>query len=185
MTNSATSTERPAPENRGAFHAWHFFVLLGMAGATAAVMVSRETHPAALLLLSAAVIAAGFVAIALTGAASGFLKRSPEEVTLPPHAREALEREKRLVLRSIKELEFDRAMGKLSDDDFSAISSRLRARALTLMQDLERVEAQGPAPAASRVKGGGGCAACGTANDADARFCKNCGATLAGAGARS
>ena len=182
MTSSATSTERRAPENRGAFHAWHFFVLLGMAGATAAVMVSRETHPAALLLLSAAVIAAGFVAIAVTGAVSGFLKRTPEEVTLPPHARVALEREKKLVLRSIKELEFDRAMGKVSEQDFSAISSRLRARALTLMQDLERVEASEPAATPAKVSDG--CGACGTKNDVDARFCKNCGATLQHAGAR-
>jgi hypothetical protein len=42
--------------------------------------------------------------------------------------RAALEREKFLVLRSIKEVEFDRAMGKISDADFHEVAGRLRAR---------------------------------------------------------
>ena len=45
--------------------------------------------------------------------------------------RVALEREKLLTLRAIKELEFDRAMRKLSDEDFQEMSGRLRARAST------------------------------------------------------
>ena len=51
--------------------------------------------------------------------------------------RVALEREKMLALRSIKELEFDRAMGKLSDDDLQEMSGRLRARAARLMRQLD------------------------------------------------
>ena len=43
--------------------------------------------------------------------------------------RAALEREKTLSLRSIKELEFDRAMGKVSEKDFAEMGARLRARA--------------------------------------------------------
>ena len=60
---------------------------------------------------------------------------------LPPAARDVLEREKALVLRSIKELEFDKAMGKVSDADYAAIMARLRTRALVLMRDLERTPA--------------------------------------------
>ena len=52
--------------------------------------------------------------------------------------RVALEREKMLALRTIKELEFDRAMGKLSDEDFREMSGRLRARAARLMQAARR-----------------------------------------------
>ena len=177
MTSSATSTDPRPPVDRTGFQPWHFFILLGMAGATAAVMVSRETHPAALLLLSAAVICAGFVAIGVSYAVAGFFRRTPEPLPLPPHARGELEREKLLVLRSIKELEFDRAMGKVSQEDFTEISSRLRARALTLMQDLDRIESPVTAERPS-AKADGGCAACGTKNDADARFCKNCGESL-------
>ena len=49
--SSETSTEDQAP-----FTAGHFYVLLSMIAATVAVVVARNTHPAALLLISAAVI---------------------------------------------------------------------------------------------------------------------------------
>ena len=176
MTNSATSTDRRDADARGNFQPWHFFLLLSMAGATAAVMVSRETHPAALLLLSAAVICAGLVAIALTRAVSGFFNRTPAPV-LPITTRQRLEREKALVLRSLKELEFDRAMGKVNDEDYSDISQRLRARAIALMQDIDRA-GDDPAPSRQTPRAVGGCAKCGTVNDRDARFCKSCGREL-------
>jgi len=181
MTNSATSTDRREADARAGFQPWHFFLLLSMAGATAAVMVSRETHPAALLLLSAAVVCAGLVAIALTRAVSGFFNRTPES-SLPITARQRLERDKALVLRSLKELEFDRAMGKVNDQDFSDISQRLRARAIALMQDIERAgEDPVPVRAATRAAG---CPKCGTVNDRDARFCKSCGRELRAEAAR-
>ena len=117
--------------------------------------------------------------------------------------RAALEREKMLVLRSIKEVEFDRAMGKISDADFQEVAGRLRARAAGLLRQLDadstgyralierelstRVgrgpvapasAAAGPAVAGPAPPEAGACADCGTANDADARFCKACGARL-------
>ena len=42
-----------------------------------------------------------------------------------------------LVLRSIKELEFDRAMGKVARRGLRGDVGRLRARAVRLMQQLE------------------------------------------------
>ena len=42
-----------------------------------------------------------------------------------------------LTLRSIKELEFDHAMGKVAQKDFAEIGARLRARALELMDQLD------------------------------------------------
>jgi hypothetical protein len=51
--------------------------------------------------------------------------------------RAALEREKTLVLRSIKDLEFDRAMGKIAEKDFVEMGARLRARAARLMRQLD------------------------------------------------
>ena len=44
------------------------------------------------------------------------------------------------MLRSIKELEFDRAMGKLSTKDFDEMGGRLRARAMMLMKQLDAGE---------------------------------------------
>ena len=41
------------------------------------------------------------------------------------------------MLRSIKELEFDRAMGKVSPRDFDEMAARLRARALMLIKQLD------------------------------------------------
>jgi hypothetical protein len=182
MTNSATSTKaRPQPPASG-FQAWHFFLLLSMIGATVVVMVSRETHPAALLLLSAAVIAAGFVGLALSRAVAGFFSRGSEPTAVVGRSRAELERQKALVLRSIKELEFDKAMGKVSEADFATISSRLRTRALNIMQDLERTPATPAAGAPPRpTVVGNFCTRCGTPNDIDARFCKSCGNKLAGA----
>ena len=201
MTNSATSTERDAARRRpntavqpadapAAFRPWHFFILISMAGATVAVMLSVHTHPVALLLLSAAVVCAGIVAMALHNAIEGFFHRGTEPVPLTAGTRDDLLREKALVLRSIKELEFDKAMGKVSEADFADISSRLRARALALMADLDR---GAPAPVAPVAKVTAGraraavaapvCGSCGTVNDADARFCKSCGTGLASGGA--
>jgi hypothetical protein len=51
--------------------------------------------------------------------------------------RVALEREKNLTLRAIKELEFDKAMGKLSESDWQEMSARLRVRAAGLMRQLD------------------------------------------------
>jgi membrane protease subunit (stomatin/prohibitin family) len=121
-------------------------------------------------------------------------------------ARAALEREKALVLRSIKELEFDRAMGKVSPADFDEMAGRLRARAITLMKQVDaggsgyrelierelqqrlKARAAGPASAAppaaepstvSADNASRNCAACETVNDHDAAFCKRCGSALA------
>ena len=52
-------------------------------------------------------------------------------------SRVALEREKLLALRAIKELEFDHAMGKLSEADWHEMSSRLRTRAARLIRQLD------------------------------------------------
>jgi len=103
--------------------------------------------------------------------------------------RAALEREKMLALRSIKELEFDRAMGKLSDADWQEMSGRLRARVGRLMRQLDagagyrdrierelekRLGEKVPAIAPSERT----CASCATVNDPDARFCKSCGQAI-------
>jgi hypothetical protein len=155
----------------------HVFLLLSMLGATAAVMVVGRGHPVALVILSLTIVAAGLVGLAFQGALSGFFGLGQAEPgARTPRAAEALEREKALVLRSIKELEFDKAMGKVSEADFAQLSGSLRARALSLMQELDRAATATPAHAAA--PSARTCARCKTANDADARFCKSCGEKL-------
>lgn len=183
--SSGTSTEPGVTRPDGGFEVWHFFVLLAMVAATVAVMLSQDTHPAALLLLSAAVLTSGLVGLALHRALMGLIGQHPPVAVLREDVRVGLEREKALTLRSIKELEFDQAMGKVSPKDFDDVASRLRARALSLMAELERVPAS-PVPERSEVVADGStgesiaafCTACGCGHDADARFCKQCGARL-------
>jgi len=160
-----------------------FYFLLAMIAATVAVVVSRQTHPVALILLSAAILGTGLVAIAFHRALAGFFgAKDAAEPVRGARARDELLREKALVLRSIKELEFDRSMGKVSEADFAQLSAPLRARALSLMQALER-EPEAPAPVApARHSSASGaalvCPSCGRTNDTDAKFCKSCGSRL-------
>jgi hypothetical protein len=200
--NSGTSTEARQSGGDAGLQPWHFYLLLSMAAAIAVVFVTRDTHPAALLLISAAVVAAGFTATALHYAVSGFLGTRATGLgeARDPQSRDAVMREKALVLRSLKELEFDHAMRKVSDADFAEIGSRLRARAMDLMRELDRSApvpsagapaspvTAGPAevppptifgPLAGEADARVPCRACGTENDPDARFCKSCGASLA------
>jgi hypothetical protein len=187
MTSSGTSTDRgPAGRDLG-IQPWHFFLLLALGGATWAVMVARDTRPAALIFISVASIAAGLVGLALHHALAGFLGPAEREEIAPlsERTREALEQEKALVLRSLKELEFDRAMRKVSDADFAEIGGRLRARAIALIADLDRSAAVPASAAAAAVPvaaaagpSSGFCGSCGAPHDADARFCKHCGSKL-------
>lgn len=199
--SSATSTSeapfRGGPVDKSsqdAVPAWQLFALAGLLGATFVVFMSRGQSPAAILLLSLTVFAAAAVGIGALRTLTPLVDESPVGDPLGRviggRTRAALEREKSLTLRSIKELEFDRAMGKVSDTDFAEMATRLRVKAAGLIQrldegstyrqqidqELERrvgptVAKPGPHP--------GACDGCGTAHDADARFCKQCGASLA------
>ncbi len=181
------------------FRPWHLFVLAALVAATVAILVGRPSDPVAAILLTLAVGAAGFVGMMIYRAIMPLTQGTFQEtaVMAGSRSRAAVEREKTLVLRSIKELEFDRAMGKVSDADFQEMGGRLRARAIRLMKQLDveavdflaviereleermgrQPEPAGPAAGvANRTCGG-----CGTSNDGDARFCKECGADLTGA----
>jgi hypothetical protein len=159
--SSETSTE-PQPT----FEPWQLFTLAGLIGATIAVFMARGESPAAVIMISLTIFAAAAVGIA---ALRTFLPLTQKSATFGPRllggrTRAALEREKTLVLRSIKELEFDRAMGKVSEKDFADMGGRLRARAARLMRQLDagagyrsEIEKEitkriGEAPAGSKVQ---------------------------------
>jgi ribosomal protein L40E len=118
---------------------------------------------------------------------------------------------KRRVLRALKDLELEHAVGKMDDADYAEISRGYREEAKAILREadieieplrtkaealaiahLKKVGLRGddPAPASSEVHEGAttpspvpssrrGCAACGAPNDADAVFCKKCGARVA------
>jgi hypothetical protein len=130
-------------EKRGAgapgMSPWQFFVLAGMLAATAVVIVATGQSAASIVILSLTVVATSLVAI---GAYRALSPLTRTEVADAPalvggRTRAALEREKTLVLRSIKELEFDYAMKKIAKSDFDEMSTRLRARAMGLMRQID------------------------------------------------
>ena len=189
--SSETSTE--------GFHPSHFFVLLSLLAATVAVVVARPSAPENLILISLAIGAAGAAGFGVYRMVAPLVAAPapPGREILSDRMRTDLEREKALTLRSIKELEFDRAMGKLSTQDFDEMSGRLRARALGIMKQLDAgasayralIEKELVARIGNKLAGGtpdlkvgpaglSGLCICGTTNDADARFCKSCGAKL-------
>jgi hypothetical protein len=186
-----------------ALQPWQFFTLAGFIGATAVVVIVGRGHtPSVVILLSLTVFAAAAVGVAAFRTLAPF--SNPRAADAPQilggRTRAALEREKALALRSIKELEFDRAMGKVSEKDFNEMSARLRVRATRILRQLDagtgyreqidkeiekRVGRTAPAGATRVSETAPHTAravalecACGTRNDADARFCKSCGATL-------
>jgi hypothetical protein len=185
-----------------ALEPWQLFTLAGLIGATIVVFVSTGQTPAGIILLSLTIFTAAVVGVAAWRTLSPLIggdERGGAPV-LGGRTRAALEREKTLVLRSIKELEFDHAMGKVSDTDFAEMSARLRSRAAGLIKQLdagssyrEQIEkeiqkrvAQPTAGRASSGSSGGSqrvrtvrvCASCNTQNDSDAKFCKGCGLKL-------
>jgi hypothetical protein len=181
----------PAANTADSIHPWQFFVLAALGCASVVTYVARAQGVSAVILLSVLMGAAALVGMAaLRTIRPLFSGGDDRTVMIGERTRVALEREKMLTLRTIKELEFDRAMGKISDADWREMSARLRARATRLMRQLdagsgyrEQIERDlakrlGPdAPATARADARA-CATCATANDADARFCKSCGQKL-------
>jgi NADH pyrophosphatase NudC (nudix superfamily) len=192
---------------------WQFFVLAALGCATAVTFLVRGNGLMPVILLTILMGATALVGMAALRAVRPLVSSQEERVSMIGHrTRAALERDKTIVLRAIKELEFDHAMGRLSEDDFRQMSGRLRSRATRLIRQIdasagyrsqiqrdlekrmggitapgvqdpiqpdtrEKVEVREAAedlPAGDRRT----CASCSMVNDADARFCKECGAKL-------
>jgi hypothetical protein len=188
---SPSDVPAPAAAADPGFQPAHFFVLVSLLAATVAVMMARPNAPENLILISLTIGAAGIAALCLYRVLAPLVAPHThfDRQLLSDRMRVDLEREKALTLRSIKELEFDRAMGKVSPQDFDEMAGRLRARALGLMRQLDagvtpyraviekELAALASTPAAAPPPADAPCA-CGTRNDRDARFCKGCGARL-------
>ncbi len=190
-SETSTDTIRLKADQRAdnTLHPWQFFVLAALGCSTAALFASRGQGITAVVLLTVLMGATALVGLAVLRTLRPLVTPEDDRTSMiGQRTRVALEREKMLALRSIKELEFDRAMGKLSDTDWRDMSGRLRARASRLMRQLdagtgyrEQIErdlakriGNAPAPATTARA----CTSCATDNEADARYCKNCGNKL-------
>ena len=198
---STSADERSTTSDQG-LQPWQFFVLVGLGCATAITFVVRGQGVTAVVLVGVLMATAVLVGIAALRTLRPLVSADEDRVAMiGQRTRAALEREKHLTLRAIKDLEFDRAMGKLADADFTEMSGRLRARAARIIRQLDagagyrdQIERDVAArmgersAKASRSEDSDAlerkasaertCAACSTANDSDAKFCKNCGARL-------
>ena len=95
-----------------------------------------------------------------------------------------------VAVRALKEIEFDRATGKLSDSDYDALKAKYTAEALAALR-AEGVPREGPAPLAVRAPAGAGpsrgarpvlsCPTHGARSESDAQFCSECGRRLGAA----
>lgn len=120
---------------------WKIVPALWLAGViTAGVMVGVQV---AFLALAAGVLTLIIALLwssvqSLTGGASiGF------EEALGMGAPSRVEEQKRSVLRALKDLEFERGVGKISPEDYAELSAKYRAEAKRLIQSVD--EALGPA----------------------------------------
>lgn len=116
---------------------------------------------------------------------------------------DALGEQKRRLLRALKDLEGERALGKIDEADYEAIAMRYREEAKALMREMDRnvapalaeaeriaseyllakglrsddSDAKAKASASPRARVT--CASCATSNEPDAAFCKKCGTPVA------
>jgi cytochrome c-type biogenesis protein CcmI len=91
-------------------------------------------------ILAAAMIVAGvalFVAAPLGIGLVGARAKSAGELQTERH-----EHERALAVQGLRELEFDREMGKLSDADYDSMHKALEDRALTAMAAIERIRGE-------------------------------------------
>ena len=84
------------------------------------------------------------------------------DVSLVPRASAAGRSRQSGAVEALRELEFDRATGKISDSDYEPLKARYTSQALVAMR-------AGGAPV---------CENCGPRSEAGAEFCSNCGAGL-------
>jgi len=188
--NSESSTDAQQKPADSSLQPWQFFVLAALGCATAVTFLVRNHGVVPVILLSVMMATTALVGLAALRVVRPLVSPQDERgAVVGQRLRVLLEQDKALALRTIKELEFDRAMGKISEEDFHEMSHRLRARAARLMKQLDAgggYRAQIERDLAKRLGEAGDkaervtrtCSNCSTQNDPDARFCKNCGNQL-------
>ena len=121
------------------FQAWQLFTLAGLISASAVAFRAGNQSSSVRVALILTVFGAALMGIAALRALFPLAGRHDtfEPPIVGSRTRVGLEREKLLALRTIKELEFDRAMGKISEKDYAEMSERLRARAARILRELD------------------------------------------------
>ena len=110
---------------------------------------------------------------------------TPRDMAAPVRPR-AADAEGDSAIAALRELEFDRATGKLSDADYSELKARYTRSALAAMRRAERAPDVAEQPTDAELEAHvllvkqrlAGCPACGPRPESDAAYCSNCGRYL-------
>ena len=114
------------------------------------------------------------------------------------HGVDDLAEQKHRVLRALKDLESEHALGKIDDADYGSFVAKYRDEAKTVMRQMdlevaplretaERMAREyletrrlglEPAPSPAPVDSRPACGSCGASNEPDAAFCKKCGSAM-------
>ena len=125
------------------------------------------------LLLLLSVVGAAFVLWpALAGRRYGW-EYSDEDT---PLGRLATRRE--VLVGNLADLDFEFAMGKVSEEDYMSLRNSLKRQTLKIMEQMEVLTTGQPVKAA--VATSASCSSCGGAAPRGARFCPSCGSPLEG-----
>ncbi len=188
------------------------WISLGLPAVTVlvAIGVGVAAGPAPSILVLAAGLLLGVIGLFWTSIRilSGDAELSPELAALDTTAQgvDTLSSRKKMLLRALKDLENERAIGKMEDEDFEQIASTYRAELKGVLQrideslaphraraeealrgHLEKVglteaapqeTAPEPEPVAQAAPARVSCASCGESNEPDAKFCKGCATKL-------
>ncbi|MFQ6001257.1 MAG: zinc ribbon domain-containing protein [Anaerolineae bacterium] len=119
------------------------------------------------------ILAAGFVVYPL------FQRSEGEPVSVGKGELEGLLWEKQATYLALKDLEFDRAMDKLSEADYQDLSQRYKGKAISILKRLDEREAEIEAEVAKiRARKSIACSCCGATLRPEANFCPACGSSL-------
>ncbi len=135
------------------------------------------------------------LAAALVGVSLLWLVFEPLFVAARPRAADALDLEaleeaedtrSGVALTALKEIEFDRETGKLSDDDYAFLKQKYTVEALTALRseaddagpDVEAQVAARVAAIRAEAASATACPGCGAGAEPGARFCPSCGTPL-------
>ena len=207
MTDQETA---PAPASRRRVPIW----MWGAAGFVVVLAyglaIERMRFAPPLVMLALGGMTLAFAAAALWRVIDPLARPETAKADTTVHSRgflRELEREKQLVLKAIKEIEFDYQMRKIAERDYREMVERYRNRAMRLISEIDAggdfrgliekelklrldlpVADAAPAGAMGAAAAAGAsaqsaaprptCAACKTENDPDAKFCKSCGGKL-------
>ena len=145
MTSSATQTEgTPVPSlKRGGAVTKLLFVASWVFVGLMLILFINKWHfgaPQFFLLM-------GWVAVLLIGSflysaavSAGLEGEGDDSFDIAQSARDELIQEKRSLLKTIKEIEFDHLLGKTSDADAKELTSIYRARAIEIIKELEQLD---------------------------------------------